>query len=117
MPVSDSRLSYSDCFTLFDRALDSTVGARYQVASGDHGKSRYFAMRMHMARKIDRLDNRQLHEEGTKMYGRSVYDALTVQLRPDTTGAWWVYVSHTNINPEDIEDLAEVPTAEVEERA
>lgn len=110
MPVSESRLSYDDCFTLFEKALEDSKGARYQIAATpkEYGKHQYFRMRMHQARALDRKDNRDLYEPGHKLYGRSAYDPLVIQLKPDSEGGWWVYVSHTEINPEDIEALSEV---------
>lgn len=108
MPVSSSRLSYSDCFTLFDKALDDAKGARYQVADGEHGKNQYFRMRMHQARSLDRQDNKMMLPPDDPLYGRSVYDALIIQLKEDTLGGWWVYVTHTEINPEEIEALSEI---------
>lgn len=107
MPVSSSLLSYSDCTALFDKALEDPKGARYQVADGDLGKSRYFAMRMHQARSLDRKENKGIYEPGDKLYGRSLYDPLIVQLKQDTEGKWWVYVVHTEIDEAEIESLSE----------
>lgn len=112
MPVSNSRLSYADCFTLFDKALDDTKGARYQVGNGEEGANRYFVMRMHQARSLDRQDNKILHSLGDHLYGRSVYDPLICQLKQDTKGGWWVYVTHTEIDEALIESLSEVPLIE-----
>ena len=112
MPVSDSRLSYSDCFALFDKALDDKRGARYQVPPGDHGTNQYFVMRMHQARSIDRKDNKIIYAPGDPLYGRSVYDVLICQLKKDIEGLWWVYVSHTELEPSDIESLSELEAGE-----
>jgi len=112
MPVSNSRLSYSDCFTLFDKALEDTKGARYQVANGDYGKTKYFIMRMHQARALDRKDNKDLHEPGHPMHGHSIYDTLVCQLKEDSEHKWWVYVSHTEISEAEVESLSEIEAAE-----
>lgn len=112
MPVSNSRLSYSDCFTLFEKALDDSKGARYQVNGGlSRGDAWQFRLRMHNARQIDRKDNKELYEVGTKLHGRSVYDPLLIQIKPDIEGLWWIYVVHTEIDGNDIELLSEVGEA------
>lgn len=102
MPVSSSRLSYSDCETLFEKALDDTKGARYSVGDGNFGTNQYFRMRMHQFRALDRKDNLTLHEPDAPLYGRSIYDPLVVQLKKDPNDRWWVYVSHTEINEAEI---------------
>lgn len=107
MPVSSSRLSYSDCEVLFEKALADTKGARYQVAFGDYGQTRYFVMRMHQFRAIDRQDNRSMFEKGDPLYGRSIYDPLVVQIKKDVDGLYWCYVVHTEINEGEIEPLSE----------
>ena len=108
MPVASARLSYTDCFTLFERAYEDPKGARYQAGDGSYGQNKYFSMRMHQARAIDRQDNKELFPPGDPLYGRSIYDALIVQLKEDAEGKWWVYVSHTEINQSEIESLSEL---------
>lgn len=107
MPVSSSRLSYDDCFTLFEKALNDTKGARYQIPDGAHGATKYFVMRMHQARSLDRKENKELYEKGHKLYGRSIYDPLVCRIKKDVEGLWWVYVSHTEIPEGEIELLSE----------
>lgn len=108
MPVSSSILSYADCKSLFERALDDPKGARYQVANGVYGKNKYFVMRMHQYRDLDRKENRSLYEPGHLLHGRSVYDVLICQLKEDTEGKWWTYVSHTELDDAEIESLSEI---------
>lgn len=110
MPVSSSRLSYSDCFTLFDKAHADEKGARFQVNGGDnYGDAYHFRLRMHQARAIDRKDNKEIYEIGEPLYGRSIFDPLVIQIKgPDTEGKWWIYVKHTEINVDDIESLSEL---------
>lgn len=109
MPVSNSRLSYSDCFTLFDKALEDTKGARFQVSEGKHhGDAWQFRLRMHQARAIDRKDNRELYQLGDPLYGHSVYDPLIIQIKTDTEGKYWIYVKHTEIDADQIEALSEL---------
>lgn len=109
MPVSSSRLSYSDCFTLFDKALEDTKGARYQVSGGaSKSDAWYFRLRMHNARQIDRKDNKEIYEVGTKLHGRSIYDPLLIQIKEDIEGKFWIYVVHTEIDGAEIESLSEL---------
>lgn len=111
MPVSNSRLSYSDCFTLFDKALADTKGARFQVNGGDlYGDAYHFRLRMHQARAIDRKDNQAMYPDpGHPLHGRSELDPLVIQIKgPDTEGKWWIYVKHTKIDVDDIESLSEL---------
>lgn len=115
MPVSSSRLSYSDCFTLFEKALEDTKGARFQPKSsktdvpGNYGDCYHFRLRMHQARAIDRKDNREIFDPGDPLYGRSLLDPLVIQIKgPDSDGMHWIYVTHTEINIDDIESLSEL---------
>lgn len=109
MPVSNSRLSYTDCFTLFDRALDDKKGVRYQVNKGaSRGDAWQFRLRMHNARQIDRKDNKELYEVGAPLYGRSIYDPLLIQIKQDVEQKWWIYVVHTEIDGDEIEALSEL---------
>lgn len=117
MPVSSSRLSYSDCFTLFDKALADAKGARFQVNGGDnYGDAYHFRLRMHQARSIDRKDNRSLYPDPhSPLHGRSEFDVLVIQIKgPDTEGKWWIYVKHTEINVDDIESLSEMEGGEAQ---
>lgn len=110
MPVSNSRLSYSDCFTLFDKALEDSKGARYQVNKGlTRGDAWQFRLRMHNARQIDRRDNKDLFPDpGEPLHGRSIYDPLLIQIKQDVEEKWWIYVVHTEIEAGDIEALSEL---------
>lgn len=109
MPVSNSRLSYSDCFTLFNKAYEDPKGARYQVNGGkNRGDSWQFRLRMHNARQIDRKDNKEIYEPGDPLYGRSIFDPLIIQIKQDTEELWWIYVVHTEIDGDQIESLSEL---------
>lgn len=121
MPVSSSRLSYSDCFTLFDKAYNDTKGCRFQVkpsgADGrNYGDCYHFRLRMHQARAIDRKDNRALYPDPSEpLHGRSIYDSLVIQIKgPDSEGMHWIYVSHTEIDVNDIESLSELEAGEAQ---
>lgn len=115
MPVSSSRLSYSDCFTLFDKAHADVKGARFQVNGGDsYSDAWYFRLRMHQARAIDRKDNKEIYEIGDPLYGRSIFDPLQIQIKADTERKWWIYVKHTEINVDDIESLSELEAGEAQ---
>lgn len=119
MPVSNSRLSYSDCFTLFEKALEDPKGVRFQPkpskTNDNYGDCYHFRLRMHQARAIDRKDNKSLHSDdpGAPLYGRSILDPLVIQIKgPDSDGLHWIYVSHTEINVDDIESLSELEAEE-----
>lgn len=115
MPVSNSRLSYSDCFTLFEKALEDAKGARYQVSGGEsRSDAWYFRLRMHNARQIDRKDNKELFELGDPLYGRSIYDPLLIQIKQDVEEKWWIYVVHTEIDGDQIESLSELEAQQVQ---
>lgn len=89
MPLSNSRLSYQDCFNIFDAALEDERGVRIQCS--DQDKATFLRMRMHNARKIDRKDNAEIYPEGEPMHGQSIYDKLAIRIR-HVEGKVWLYV-------------------------
>ncbi len=105
MSLSNSRLAFADCETLFDKALDSPNGARWQAGDGSYGDQMHFRSRMHQFRTIVRKDNKEIYGEGEPLYGRSVYDALTIRVREDADHKWWLYVVHIKLAENEIELL------------
>lgn len=89
MAGSTSRLSYQDCFELYDKALAAAKGIRHRAGSKD--AAMHLKSRLHYARSIDRKDNREVYDEGEPLYGRSAYDPITIRLRQHG-GAWWLYL-------------------------
>lgn len=84
MVTSTSRLSYSDCYDIFDRALDSALGLR--IRFHDEGSASHFRTRLHAARQVHRRDNAETYPEGDPKHGASEYDGLIVKLRTDDRG-------------------------------
>lgn len=104
MAASTSRLSYSDCFDVLNKALSNDKGIRVEVP--DYGAGNHFRVRLHTARSVDRKDNREAYSEDHKLYGRSIYDALVVQLREEK-GKWWMYIRKFSTDNLNIEPLGE----------
>jgi hypothetical protein len=86
MVTSTSRLAYSDCFDLMDKAIADPKGIKIKFAAGEDAW--HFRIRLHTARKIDRLDNKDIYDQGHPMHGRSVYDQLTMRIRKTSDFAW-----------------------------
>jgi hypothetical protein len=104
LSLSNIISTYEDCFELFQRALDHEVGVRVPI--GDYGSARFFQMRMHNGRALMRAENRRIYLENDIRWGKSIYDVLTVLLRQDTTGVWWIYVKRpTHYRMCDVEEL------------
>lgn len=78
MPTSLSRLSFTDCFDLFDSALNDDVGIR--VAFAKHGDAMHFRTRCNAARALDRRENAQSYDHGHVLFGRSIYDNISIRL-------------------------------------
>jgi hypothetical protein len=106
MSTSTSRLSYVDCYELMDRALDDPRGVRLKFEK--EGDARYFRMRLHYARKIDREDNKSVYERDHPMWGISQYDRLCSRIRRERED-WYLYLEHSNVGWVEIEDLGEAP--------
>lgn len=89
MSASTSKLSYSDCFEVMDKALEASRGIRIQFA--DEGVAKHFLVRMNKARVLDRNENRQIYAEGDVLFGRSVYDPLMGQIKR-VDGQVWLFL-------------------------
>lgn len=112
MPLPNSRLSYLDCYAVWDKALEDPKGVRVRMDNMD--QAIFFRMRMHNARKINRVDNAQIYDEDHKMYNASEYDKLAITLRQADEGRVWVYIRPFGINVETIEPLSEVDDEETQ---
>jgi hypothetical protein len=106
MVTSTSRLAYSDCFDLLDKAVADQKGIKIKFAS--YEDAFHFRLRLHQARKIDRKDNRELYNEGHPMHGRSVYDVLTAKIKKFDNGAW-LRIERLDTREFEIESLTEGP--------
>ena len=110
MVTSTSRLAYSDCFDLMDKAIADPKGIKIKFAQGEDAW--HFRIRLHTARKIDRNDNRDIYDQGHPMHGRSVYDHLTMRIRKSGDFAW-LRLERIDAREFEIESLTE-PEAESE---
>src|ERR1017187_8574274 len=82
MSLSNSRLAYTDCYTLLDRALDEPRGIRIEV--NDLAAANYLRMRIHHARTIDRQENKVTYpDKDHPLHGRSPYDILIARIEGD----------------------------------
>lgn len=113
MSISNSRLAYTDCEALFDKALDDPKGCRVLV--GEEGKARHFVMRMHKCRQLMREDNARMYEIGHPLHGTSIWDPLKCSIREDTEGNWYVYVEKVDLNLDLVESLSEIEEVDYEE--
>src|SRR5882672_4516412 len=113
MVTSTSRLAYSDCFDLMDKAIADPKGIKVKFAQGEDAW--HFRIRLHTARKIDRNDNRDIYDQGHPMHGRSVYDQLTMRIRledrSNLSGIAWLRLERIDAREFEIESLTE-PEAE-----
>jgi hypothetical protein len=105
MSLSNSRLSYSDCFDLLDRALDEPRGIRAEVPSMNAAV--YLRMRIHHARTIDRAENKVTYPDPDHPHhGRSPYDVLVIRLEDGDPSAW-VYIDKQIVEIGRIEAIPE----------
>lgn len=108
MTLSTSRLAYTDCIEVFDRALEDSKGIRISQPGID--EANHFRMRMHQARKLIRDDNRLTYEDDHPMFGRSVYDKLAVRIK-NIEGTIYLYIQ-PYVTPTNIESLSELEEAD-----
>ena len=106
MSLSNSLLSYTDCKTFLDAALDDELGARLDFTSS--GAGQYFISRLHQFRVLDRKFNAEVHPPGSHFHNRSIYDALVCRLKQGQGNTWWVYVEHSAMRIEGFQKLSEV---------
>jgi hypothetical protein len=107
MVTSTSRLAYGDCFDLMDKAIADPKGIKIKFAKQEDAW--HFRIRLHTARKIDRLDNQITYPETHAMHGKSPYDALTMRIR-NQKGDWWLRLERIDAREFEIESLSEPET-------
>lgn len=107
MAVSTSRIAFSDCFDLMEKAITDEKGIRVKFASYDDAFN--FRLRIHKARQIDRIDNQESYPEGHQLHGRSVYDELTCKIRSFNGGAW-LRIERLTAREFEIESLSVAPS-------
>jgi hypothetical protein len=106
MATSTSRLAFTDCFSVFDRALASAEGIR--ISFSTEGDAKHFRTRLHSARAIHRNDNAETYPAEHPMHGHSEYDSLVVKLRSNGEGHY-LYIEPTTTKSIEIEDIAAMP--------
>ena len=103
--MSNSRLSYGDCFEIMDAALEEKRGKR--IPFDNYGQVVHFRLRMHHARAIDRADNKLIFDDPSHpMHGRSLYDKLVMRVKP-INNRYYLYVEKIewqNLVVESLED-------------
>jgi hypothetical protein len=107
MAVSTSRIAFSDCFDLLEKAINDEKGIRIKFASYDDAFN--FRLRIHKARQIDRIDNRGTYDTGHPLYGRSVYDQISCKIRSFNGGAW-LKLEKITAREFEIESLSDEPS-------
>jgi|SRR5215472_9049442 len=103
MSMSPNLMAYESEITAFEQAKQSPRGIRIEF--DDLAAARYYANRLHYARKRDRMENTRLFGPQTPMHGRSEFDAIRVRLREDKIGHWWVYLEKNEEIPGNVEEL------------
>lgn len=111
MTISDSPLSYSDCYDAMERALEDPKGIRLKVNRVQDAY--HLRMRLNQARAINRRENRRTYDPEHHLFGRSIYDRLMFKIKERTArdGSPQVYVYLERIGdlkPELVEALSEV---------
>lgn len=104
MTLPTHRVSYQVEYDILDKALADEVGARIRMPSIE--AATHLRARIHQARKIDRVENREVYEEGHPMHGQSQYDKLVCRLR-QTEGNVYLYIEQRNAESFEVEPLSE----------
>lgn len=105
MALSDSRLAYEDVFKVLDRAIEAPNGIRIKFAK--RGDALRFRMRINYGRNLDRKTNRENFEIGHPMFGRSLYDGITVQDPVRDGPNYWLYIKQLSGESLEIEELSD----------
>lgn len=106
MSISNSRLAYQDCRDLFERAMADPRGARLLI--GKQNFARFFVLRMHKCRTIERADNAKVYPIGDPMHGASDWDQIKCSIKEDSDGHWWVYAEKVELDLNRVESLSEI---------
>lgn len=107
MSLSTSRLAYTECYDIFDRAFESPTGIRVPVADDSVGYK--MTLHMHQARKLDRQENLKVYPLGHPMHGCSQYDKLMVRLVRNDEGVWLYVEPRGMVDMDAIEPIPEGP--------
>lgn len=105
MSLPTSLRAYEDCRNLYERAATDPKGAR--ACLGTYEASVQMRTRMHYFRKLDRQANEGVYPVGHPMHGQTLYDEYVVQLKEDSAGEWWMYVTPRSSKILAVEGLSE----------
>lgn len=104
MSLSTSKLSYTDCYALLDRALEEPRGIRVEVPF--LSAAVHLRMRIHQARQLDRAENAKTYADPTHpLHGRSPYDIFTCRI--DAGPPCWLYLDRERVQIGAIESIPE----------
>lgn len=101
MTTSTSKSAYTDCFELFDRAIESPKGIRNRCR--DQGAANHLRVRLNSARILSRRESREIYVEDHPAFGISPYDPLVVRVCYRDS-SWWIYIEPRAIQGE-VEEL------------
>lgn len=104
MVTPTSRMAYTDCFDLLDRALDDDKGTRVKI--GDKGDAWHMRLRLNAARTVERDESKRVYQKGDPGYGVTPWDVLVVKIK-EIEKDWWVYIEKRAV-PEVVESLSEI---------
>lgn len=116
MPIATNRMSYTDCYEMFEKAMADPKGIR--LFFPNRKEARHYQMRLHNSRAVDRRENKLLHPDpGHKLHGQSAYDVYSIRMREGEDGSWFVYIEPKNkfINEDIVESLSDVEGDETED--
>lgn len=108
MTLPTHRVAYEVEYGILDKALANEIGARIRMPS--HESANHLRARIHQARKIDRVENRDAYDEGHPMHGQSVYDKLVCRIRQKEERVY-LYIEQRSAESFEVEPLG----AETEE--
>jgi hypothetical protein len=89
-----------------ERAINDSKGVRIKFATYEDAFT--FRLRIHKARQLDRSENRDIYEEGHKLYGHSIYDQISCKIREFNGGAW-LRLERIDAVEYEVESLSEEP--------
>lgn len=105
MSLPDQPAAYNDCYSLFEQASAQPNGVRAPFRTENEAK--FFQLRMHQARAIQRKLSRRIYPPDSPQYDTSEFDELQIQVRGDTAGEFWVYVRRHGVKLTYVEPIEE----------
>jgi hypothetical protein len=106
MSMPTSLRAYLDCENLYAAAAADPSGAR--ACLGTESAAIQMRTRMHYFRKLDREANQTTYPPGDPMHGQSIYDEYVVQIKDDSEGEWWLYITPRSARILAIQGLSEI---------